>query len=75
MLLMQLLWHTPSKDKMSKFVWFLGTGEHTLEPMKPVDKLVKVADDLEVVTAKVHRSHCLCQRNFFHRLTSLGNRR
>ncbi len=51
----QVEWNGGSiKDNLSKFIGFKGTCEQTFEPMKPVDKLVEVADDLGVVTAKVH---------------------
>ena len=46
---MQLLWHR--QNDLSKFVGF-GTREQTCEPVKTVDELVKVADDLWVIATK-----------------------
>ncbi len=70
MLPMQLLWH--SKDNLSKFVWFLGTGEHTLEPVLPIDELIKVTDGFWVVAAKVQICHSLGQLGIIHGIPPPG---
>ncbi len=60
---MQLLWHR--QNDLSKFVE-LGTREQTFEPVKSFDELVKVADDLWVIAAKVQNSHSLGYCIFSH---------